>query len=104
MPAWWEWYSNVNPVAWSVYGLVASQLGDDYTYYVNTCAPRRAEGRVRYPILCCLGAGPACSGGLPAPLRAPTCVRSDGALPTAGAGAVRACSTRRMQRAPSRAD
>ncbi|KAK9836042.1 hypothetical protein WJX81_008449 [Elliptochloris bilobata] len=36
MPGWWEWYSNVNPVAWSVYGLVASQLGDDYTYYVNT--------------------------------------------------------------------
>lgn len=39
MPGWWEWYSNVNPVAWSVYGLVASQLGDDYTYYVNTCGP-----------------------------------------------------------------
>ena len=39
MPGWWEWYSNVNPVAWSVYGLVASQLGDDYTSYVNTCGP-----------------------------------------------------------------
>ena len=44
MPAWWEWYSNVNPVAWSVYGLVASQLGDDYTYYVNTCAPPLRRG------------------------------------------------------------
>ena len=43
MPPWWEWYSNVNPVAWSVYGLVASQLGDDYTYYVNTCAPPLAS-------------------------------------------------------------
>jgi hypothetical protein len=44
MPAWWEWYSNVNPVAWSVYGLVASQLGDDYTYYVNTCAALLRRG------------------------------------------------------------
>ena len=43
MPGWWEWYSNVNPVAWSVYGLVASQLGDDYTYYVNTCGPSQPE-------------------------------------------------------------
>lgn len=57
MPPWWEWYSNVNPVAWSVYGLVASQLGDDYTYYVNTCAPPRpsstaASQQLRVACLC----------------------------------------------------
>ncbi|KZV17493.1 pleiotropic drug resistance protein 1-like [Dorcoceras hygrometricum] len=27
-PVWWRWYHWVNPVAWSLYGLVASQFGD----------------------------------------------------------------------------
>ncbi|KAK2363923.1 pleiotropic drug resistance protein [Trifolium repens] len=28
IPVWWRWYSWINPVAWSLYGLVASQYGD----------------------------------------------------------------------------
>ncbi|XP_051135572.1 pleiotropic drug resistance protein 1-like isoform X2 [Andrographis paniculata] len=27
-PVWWRWFHWVNPVAWSLYGLVASQFGD----------------------------------------------------------------------------
>ncbi|XP_073296856.1 pleiotropic drug resistance protein 1-like [Primulina huaijiensis] len=27
-PVWWRWYHWANPVAWSLYGLVASQFGD----------------------------------------------------------------------------
>jgi len=25
---WWRWFTYVNPVSWSLYGLLASQLGD----------------------------------------------------------------------------
>lgn len=28
MPWWWRWYSYADPVSWTLYGLVASQLGD----------------------------------------------------------------------------
>ncbi|KAJ7527147.1 hypothetical protein O6H91_16G039300 [Diphasiastrum complanatum] len=28
IPIWWRWYSWTNPVAWTLYGLVTSQLGD----------------------------------------------------------------------------
>ncbi|KAK7396464.1 hypothetical protein VNO78_17497 [Psophocarpus tetragonolobus] len=28
IPVWWRWYSWANPIAWSLYGLVASQYGD----------------------------------------------------------------------------
>ncbi|KAI9122006.1 hypothetical protein K1719_006695 [Acacia pycnantha] len=28
IPFWWRWYCWINPVAWSLYGLVASQFGD----------------------------------------------------------------------------
>mgnify|MGYP000255800598 CR=1 FL=1 len=28
IPVWWRWYFWGDPVAWSIYGLVASQLGD----------------------------------------------------------------------------
>ncbi|KAI9122317.1 hypothetical protein K1719_007006 [Acacia pycnantha] len=28
IPVWWRWYCWINPVAWSLYGLVASQFGD----------------------------------------------------------------------------
>ncbi|KAB5564740.1 hypothetical protein DKX38_004794 [Salix brachista] len=28
IPAWWRWHARVNPVAWTLHGLVASQLGD----------------------------------------------------------------------------
>ncbi len=28
MPPWWRWYAYLNPVQWTLYGLVASQLGD----------------------------------------------------------------------------
>jgi len=28
IPVWWRWYYWGNPVAWTLYGLVASQYGD----------------------------------------------------------------------------
>ena len=28
MPIWWRWYYWADPVAWTLYGLVASQFGD----------------------------------------------------------------------------
>lgn len=28
MPAWWSWYYYLNPVSWTLYGLIESQLGD----------------------------------------------------------------------------
>ncbi len=28
MPPWWKWYYYLSPVAWTLYGLVVSQLGD----------------------------------------------------------------------------
>lgn len=28
MPVWWRWYSWVCPVAWTLYGMIASQFGD----------------------------------------------------------------------------
>ncbi|KAK7336922.1 hypothetical protein VNO77_17475 [Canavalia gladiata] len=28
IPVWWRWYSWANPIAWSLYGLLASQYGD----------------------------------------------------------------------------
>ncbi|MED6142825.1 transcription factor [Stylosanthes scabra] len=28
IPIWWRWYNLINPAAWSLYGLVASQYGD----------------------------------------------------------------------------
>ncbi|XP_009596530.1 pleiotropic drug resistance protein 1-like [Nicotiana tabacum] len=31
MPVWWRWYYWANPVAWTLYGLVASQFGDIQT-------------------------------------------------------------------------
>lgn len=29
IPIWWRWYYWANPIAWSLYGLLASQYGDD---------------------------------------------------------------------------
>lgn len=31
LPVWWRWYYWLNPVAWSLYGLLTSQYGDDNT-------------------------------------------------------------------------
>ena len=28
MPGWWSWFYYISPVAWTLHGLVASQLGD----------------------------------------------------------------------------
>ena len=28
LPIWWRWYYWASPVAWTLYGLVASQVGD----------------------------------------------------------------------------
>ncbi|KAK8943295.1 putative pleiotropic drug resistance protein 7 [Platanthera guangdongensis] len=35
IPVWWRWYSWICPVAWTLYGLVASQFGD-YTNTIET--------------------------------------------------------------------
>ncbi|KAJ7546115.1 hypothetical protein O6H91_08G025200 [Diphasiastrum complanatum] len=32
IPIWWRWYSWANPVAWTLYGLITSQLGDVESY------------------------------------------------------------------------
>ncbi|KAL5975200.1 hypothetical protein ACLOJK_031879 [Asimina triloba] len=29
LPVWWRWYYRANPIAWSLYGLLTSQYGDD---------------------------------------------------------------------------
>eukprot|EP00891_Asterochloris_glomerata_P009650 jgi/Astpho2/9650/Aster-03918 len=34
MPGWWIWYPYINPVFWSVWGLIASQVGDEQNSYV----------------------------------------------------------------------
>lgn len=44
MPVWWSWFSYINPFAWSIYGLVASQLGSDFTNVVNTYGFDPADG------------------------------------------------------------
>lgn len=28
IPVWWRWYYWADPVSWSIYGVIASQLGD----------------------------------------------------------------------------
>ncbi|GLT88770.1 hypothetical protein SLE2022_067810 [Rubroshorea leprosula] len=28
IPIWWRWYYSASPVAWTIYGLVTSQVGD----------------------------------------------------------------------------
>ncbi|VAH79294.1 unnamed protein product [Triticum turgidum subsp. durum] len=35
IPVWWRWYSWICPVAWTLYGLVASQFGDIQTKLVT---------------------------------------------------------------------
>ncbi|XP_008785597.2 ABC transporter G family member 39 [Phoenix dactylifera] len=35
IPVWWRWYSWACPVAWTLYGLVASQFGDYATQYLE---------------------------------------------------------------------
>ncbi|XP_045794549.1 pleiotropic drug resistance protein 1-like [Trifolium pratense] len=47
IPVWWRWYSWANPVAWSLYGLVASQYGD-IKHNIDTNDGRQTvEGFVR---------------------------------------------------------
>ncbi|PNX87539.1 pleiotropic drug resistance protein, partial [Trifolium pratense] len=47
IPVWWRWYSWINPVAWSLYGLVASQYGD-VKHNIDTNDGRQTvEGFVR---------------------------------------------------------
>jgi CDR ABC transporter len=28
MPGWWVWYYYLNPIAWTLYGIIVTQLGD----------------------------------------------------------------------------
>ncbi|XP_027349846.1 pleiotropic drug resistance protein 1-like isoform X2 [Abrus precatorius] len=47
IPVWWRWYSWGNPVAWSLYGLVASQYGDINQRLESTDGTTTVEGFVR---------------------------------------------------------
>ena len=31
MVPWWRWYYYVNPIAWTLYGIIVTQLGQDTT-------------------------------------------------------------------------
>lgn len=44
---WWRWYSWINPVAWSLYGLVASQYGDIHKSMESSDGRTTVEGFVR---------------------------------------------------------
>ncbi|KAI4377121.1 hypothetical protein MLD38_014805 [Melastoma candidum] len=44
IPIWWRWYYWANPVAWSLYGLLTSQFGDDQTVV------KLSDGRTTVPI------------------------------------------------------
>lgn len=44
IPEYWLWYYFLNPFAWSIYGLVASQLGFDFTNSVNTYGYDPSDG------------------------------------------------------------
>jgi len=39
MPPWWKWYYYLSPVAWTLYGLVVSQLGDITTPFTAAGYP-----------------------------------------------------------------
>ncbi|XP_027916472.1 pleiotropic drug resistance protein 1-like isoform X2 [Vigna unguiculata] len=47
IPVWWRWYSWANPVAWSLYGLVASQYGDIKQTIESSDGTTTVEGFVR---------------------------------------------------------
>lgn len=51
IPDWWSWYYYLNPFSWSIYGLVASQLGHDFTNTVNTYGC--ALGAPAHQTACC---------------------------------------------------
>ncbi|GAQ91789.1 pleiotropic drug resistance protein [Klebsormidium nitens] len=34
IPGWWVWYYYINPISWTLYGLIASQLGDVNDEYI----------------------------------------------------------------------
>lgn len=44
---WWRWYSWLNPVAWSLYGLVTSQYGDLKHIIESTDGKQTVEGFLR---------------------------------------------------------
>lgn len=35
MPKWWKWFSWICPIAWTLYGLIASQFGDVDDKYLD---------------------------------------------------------------------
>ena len=35
MVPWWKWYYYINPIAWTLYAIIVTQLGDD-THVVCT--------------------------------------------------------------------
>lgn len=48
---WWRWYYWANPVAWSLYGLIVSQYGDDDSLV------KLADGETTIPIRLVLKVG-----------------------------------------------
>ncbi|KAL6223964.1 hypothetical protein ACLB2K_002821 [Fragaria x ananassa] len=51
IPMWWRWYYWANPVAWSLYGLIVSQYGDDDSLV------KLADGETTIPIRLVLKVG-----------------------------------------------
>ncbi|KAL2344926.1 hypothetical protein Fmac_006211 [Flemingia macrophylla] len=47
IPVWWRWYTWANPLAWSMYGLVASQYGDIKHSIESSDGSTTVEGFVR---------------------------------------------------------
>ncbi|KAK7336924.1 hypothetical protein VNO77_17477 [Canavalia gladiata] len=47
IPVWWRWYSWANPVAWGLYGLVASQYGDIKQSIESSDGSTTVEGFLR---------------------------------------------------------
>ncbi|KAL6221183.1 hypothetical protein ACLB2K_008935 [Fragaria x ananassa] len=51
IPMWWRWYYWANPIAWSLYGLIVSQYGDDDSLV------KLADGETTIPIRLVLKVG-----------------------------------------------
>ncbi|XP_024517239.1 ABC transporter G family member 34 [Selaginella moellendorffii] len=48
IPVWWQWYYWISPVAWTLYGLITSQLGDVKSFMqIPEQAPVRVEDFIR---------------------------------------------------------
>lgn len=42
MVPWWRWYYYINPVSWTLYAIIVTQLGDD-THVVSLPPPKQCD-------------------------------------------------------------